>query len=45
MYHIIISGQEDSIRYIGSCVVANVCILNPPENKINDSRMIPKVTS
>lgn len=45
MYHIIINGQEDSIRYIGSCVMANVCILNPPESRIIDSRIIPKVTS
>lgn len=45
MYHIIISGQEENIRYIGSCVVINVCMLNPPENRVSESRMIPRVTS
>lgn len=45
IYHIIINGQDENIRYIGSCVVMNVCVLNPPENKISESRMIPRVTS
>lgn len=45
MYHIIISGQDENIKYIGSCVIMNVCMLNPPENKVNESRIIPRVTS
>lgn len=45
IYHIVISGQEENIKYIGSCTVVNVCILNPPEKRIMESRMIPKVTS
>lgn len=45
IYHIIISGQEENIRYIGSCVVINVCMLNPPENRVSESRIIPRVTS
>lgn len=45
IYHIIIRGQDENIRYIGSCVTMNVCILNPPENKINESSIIPRVTS
>lgn len=45
MYHIIVNGQEENTRYIGSCVTINICMLKPPERRVRESKMIPRVTS
>lgn len=45
IYHIIVSGQDQVISQVGSCVVRRAFIANPPEVITVDRRIIPRVTS
>lgn len=45
IYHMAARGQAGRASHVASCVVLNVCNVNPPEKIITLSRISPKLTS